>query len=575
MRSGNLAGIFPEVSGTVSREVEDEANAYFQRIYNHPPNQIGIDEVLELLKKFQTSGVPRETDVFNCMIKNLFEEYKFFPQYPDKELHITAQLFGGIIEHSLVTMVPLGLALRFVLEALRKPTDSNMFYFGVAALDRFKSRLKEYPQYCQHVQAIQHFKDFPAHLVLWVEAGTLSSEPPSKPTAPVLPPSLAAAPNPPGPPGGLQQQQQQQQAAYQGASSQGAQAVKASAPSSTVSTTSAIVRPTASSAITQGRLSIANTTNIDTLLAARTSDGEGELVPPTEAEQDKVSFIFNNLSLMNLTAKMHNIREVLQIDSNEQHSSWLGHYLMKRASIEPNFHTLYASFLEVLKSEDIFDRVVKETYKKINEFLRGPKSQISKSLLKNLGHWLGLMLLARDKPILSQHLNLQHLIIDAFHNRHKEKQQELLHIVPFVVKVLESAAKSKVFKPPCSWTTGLMNLLAELHQEPDLKLNLKFEIEVLCKKLNLEISELRPGNALKSSPALPLAENSPSHASSLRCFSARFVESLLKYRSFMKFWEPPILQGRIHGTELPGVSLKSSLVHSCQFRQLYPTYFAL
>merc|ERR1719400_1139198 len=81
-------------------------------------------------------------------------------------------------------MVPLGLALRFVLEALRKPTDSNMFYFGVAALDRFKSRLKEYPQYCQHVQAIQHFKDFPAHLVLWVEAGTLSSEPPSKPTAP-------------------------------------------------------------------------------------------------------------------------------------------------------------------------------------------------------------------------------------------------------------------------------------------------------------------------------------------------------------------------------------------------------
>jgi CCR4-NOT transcription complex subunit 1 len=194
VRSGNLAGIFPEVSGTVSREVEDEANAYFQRIYNHPPNQIGIDEVLELLKKFQTSGVSRETDVFNCMIKNLFEEYKFFPQYPDKELHITAQLFGGIIEHSLVTMVPLGLALRFVLEALRKPTESNMFYFGVAALDRFRGRLKEYPQYCQHVASIPHFKEFPAHLVQWVEHGTLSQEPPSKPSAPVLPPSLAGAP---------------------------------------------------------------------------------------------------------------------------------------------------------------------------------------------------------------------------------------------------------------------------------------------------------------------------------------------------------------------------------------------
>ena len=101
----------------------------------------------------------------NCMIKNLFEEYKFFPQYPDKELHITAQFFGGIIEHNLVTMVKLGLALRFVLEALRKSTDSNMFHFGVKALDRFKGRLKEYPQYCQYVTLIQHFKEFPNHLV--------------------------------------------------------------------------------------------------------------------------------------------------------------------------------------------------------------------------------------------------------------------------------------------------------------------------------------------------------------------------------------------------------------------------
>ena len=51
----------------------------------------------------------RERDVFHCMIKNLFEEYKYFPSYPEKELHITAQLFGGIIEHGLVEFVPLGL----------------------------------------------------------------------------------------------------------------------------------------------------------------------------------------------------------------------------------------------------------------------------------------------------------------------------------------------------------------------------------------------------------------------------------------------------------------------------------
>ena len=77
-------------------------------------NSFFIDEVLDLLKKFQESNVQRELEVFNCMIKNLFEEYKYFPQYPEKELHITAQLFGGIIEHGLVNLIPLGLALRYV-----------------------------------------------------------------------------------------------------------------------------------------------------------------------------------------------------------------------------------------------------------------------------------------------------------------------------------------------------------------------------------------------------------------------------------------------------------------------------
>ena len=109
----DISHLFPDIKGPISKEVEDEANSYFQRIYNHPPHPtMSIDEVLDLLKKFQGSNVQRELEVFNCMIKNLFEEYKYFPQYPEKELHITAQLFRGIIEHGLVNLIPFGLALR-------------------------------------------------------------------------------------------------------------------------------------------------------------------------------------------------------------------------------------------------------------------------------------------------------------------------------------------------------------------------------------------------------------------------------------------------------------------------------
>lgn len=103
-------------------------------------NLLLLLQVLEMLQRFKDSTIKREREVFNCMLRNLFEEYRFFPQYPDKELHITACLFGGIIEKGLVTYMALGLALRYVLEALRKPYGSKMYYFGIAALDRFKNR---------------------------------------------------------------------------------------------------------------------------------------------------------------------------------------------------------------------------------------------------------------------------------------------------------------------------------------------------------------------------------------------------------------------------------------------------
>ena len=60
----------------------------------------------------------------------------------------------------------LGIALRYVLDALRKPIDNKMHYlFGIAALGRFKNKLKDYPQYCGHIAAIPHFKQFPANLI--------------------------------------------------------------------------------------------------------------------------------------------------------------------------------------------------------------------------------------------------------------------------------------------------------------------------------------------------------------------------------------------------------------------------
>lgn len=39
------------------------------------------------------------------MIRNLFDEYRFFPKYPEAELRLTGILFGSLIQHQLVSFM--------------------------------------------------------------------------------------------------------------------------------------------------------------------------------------------------------------------------------------------------------------------------------------------------------------------------------------------------------------------------------------------------------------------------------------------------------------------------------------
>jgi CCR4-NOT transcription complex subunit 1 len=100
-------------------------------------------KAIQMLKNLKESKEQRDELVFLCIIHNLFDEYRYFPRFPEKELQITGLLFGALIQHQLISYIPLGMALRYVLEALRKPPGSNMFTFGVTALEQFKSRLSE------------------------------------------------------------------------------------------------------------------------------------------------------------------------------------------------------------------------------------------------------------------------------------------------------------------------------------------------------------------------------------------------------------------------------------------------
>ncbi|XP_074929771.1 CCR4-NOT transcription complex subunit 1 isoform X10 [Chelonoidis abingdonii] len=320
----------------------------------------------------------------------------------------------------------------------------------------------------------------------YIEYGQQSRDPPVKMQGSITTPgSIALA----------QAQAQAQVPAKAPLAGQVSTIVTTSTTTTTVAKTITITRPTGVSFKKDVPPSI-NTTNIDTLLVA--TDQTERIVEPPENVQEKIAFIFNNLSQSNMTQKVEELKETVK----EEFMPWVSQYLvMKRVSIEPNFHSLYSNFLDTLKNPEFNKMVLNETYRNIKVLLTSDKAAANfsdRSLLKNLGHWLGMITLAKNKPILHTDLDVKSLLLEAY----VKGQQELLYVVPFVAKVLESSVRSVVFRPPNPWTMAIMNVLAELHQEHDLKLNLKFEIEVLCKNLALDINELKPGNLLKDKDRL-------------------------------------------------------------------------
>jgi CCR4-NOT transcription complex subunit 1 len=76
---------------------------------------------------------------------------------------------------------------------------------------------------------------------------------------------------------------------------------------------------------------------IDTLL----SGGE-QIVLPDEQLRDKIHFIINNVSQMNLDAKVQELKKILKPD----HYAYLAHYLVsRRVSTEANFHQVLLTII--------------------------------------------------------------------------------------------------------------------------------------------------------------------------------------------------------------------------------------
>ena len=156
-----------------SAEIEAEVDTIYKQMYDEHTT---IDDVIAMLQRTKDSSNIRDHEIFSCMLHFLFDEYKFFQSYyPARELAMTGYLFGSLIQHQLVDYIPLGIAIRYVLDALNCPPDTNLFKFGIQALSRFESRLSEWQPLCQALLGINHLVEERPDLVASIQRAIANS----------------------------------------------------------------------------------------------------------------------------------------------------------------------------------------------------------------------------------------------------------------------------------------------------------------------------------------------------------------------------------------------------------------
>ncbi|CAA0842704.1 transcription regulators [Striga hermonthica] len=515
-------------------DIDTESNKIFHQMFS---GQRSIDDMIQMLTRFKESSDKREQSIYECMIANLFEEFKFFTKYPDKQLKIAAILFGSLIKHQLVTHLTLGIALRAVLDSLRKPTDSKMFSFGTKALEQFVDRLIEWPQYCNHILQISHLRATHSDLVAFVErtlnrisaahgepdvvhnvtsdhhhgliqssamnveipgssysligpgtsqmglqasspinlpqrlSGSLDERKTSAILSNYMKPALSASTQPAIAPSSDTASIQKSHSGI------GMAPIHSASPS--------FRRP---SGVSSARFGSA--LNIETLVAAA-ERRETSIEAPASEIQDKISFTINNLSAATIDAKAKEFTEIL----TEQYYPWFAQYMvMKRASIEMNFHDLYLKFLDKVNLKPLYREIIQATYENCKVLLGSEliKSSVEeRSLLKNLGSWLGKITIGRNQVLRAREIDPKSLIIEAY------ERGLMIAVIPFTSKILEPCSNSLAYQPPNPWTMGILGLLAEIYAMPNLKMNLKFEIEVLFKNLGVDLKDVKPTSLLK------------------------------------------------------------------------------
>ncbi|XP_025421309.1 CCR4-NOT transcription complex subunit 1-like [Sipha flava] len=383
------------------------------------------------------------------MMKRLIKDFHLFSSYSDQNIFKMANFVGGFLKYGFISdKNTLKTIITYILYDLKNTQNANAFNFSYMAFDRFKTKLKNFSKLCVRLEKTDKVDDFLPDIIEDVVHDLVELAPPTRRRA-IDEQTISETDN------GEEESESRSQDAI---------------------ICQQMPKPDPVIAAVADALPKSEPPAI----AATVVDDE--IIVPSKTVQDEIRYVINSLCKTNLETKCSDIKRLIA----KEHLPWLSKYIvLKRVRQEFNFHVLYSSMLNCLNSKTLNSMVLSDTINTIKVLLGrnvGIPSMADKLLIKNLGHWLGMITLAQNKPISKDDIALEHLLNEAC----EKGGDELLFVVQLVTNILESCSGGN-FGPNSPWTTSIINCLFELYKKPNATLQVQVEIEKLCKALKIKL----------------------------------------------------------------------------------------
>ena len=445
-----------------SKEIEDEISDYLRSLFE---GKITTDNIINLLIVYKSSKDKKKVELFSCLIHQLIVEYKNFIRYPKDKLKLLAELFGKIVNNKLLEGVIETLALNYISDSI-KSGNENLYYFGVIALTQIIENISCWPRYVKilldieqirqnkdlymkilkenekikkHISNISHNGDKQNGKILSIKSENKSSDIEFEDNGKVhLDNNI----------------------------------------NENVDKLKHKLSGTAKSFI----LNEINTDNNNITIATNTDDNNLLL----EKIVYNAKLILESNTQSNILEKVSEINKFL---NNDEINIKIFSYILVTSKIIHSKNVLYYNELLSKINNTILNKfVLKYTIKYIQVLLSLKSINIEEknfNILKNLGYWLGIISILKNKPILARDIDFRELITESY------IKDKLTITIPFVCKVFAHISKSKVFTINNPWINSILCLLKEIYFMHSLNQSIKKDIQTFFESVKIDINSMK------------------------------------------------------------------------------------